>query len=105
MRKVFNRHTSYLKNILDTTTDSDLITLEKTFFNWEAKYEKRCKITPSNIFRLLTHFVEEYGTPLKCEAKYLKESYNYKDYNFSLYIGHGSFWRITKNGVTIFQTK
>lgn len=62
-------------------------------------------ITSSLLFNCFITYTEENGNRQEFPLEdFLAGGHKWMDYTFKMYVGQGSFWRIEKNGETIFQT-
>lgn len=104
------RNVERIGKIIDSLTESEIEKKFEYFLEWERKYEdfyynERQCLTNSKIFDTITDFVMAKGKhPKVKEEDFLSGVWDYMNYRFKLYQGQGSFWRIDKNGKTIFQT-
>lgn len=92
----YKRIQSYINNLNEASIESTF----KKFLDWETKYEEmwydRHVQTHSKIFGVLMEVLAERG-------EVIDDGFKCNGYKFELFIGQGSFWRISKGRKIIFQ--
>ena len=95
---------------LESLSDKELDKIVIKFLEWEKKYEnmwfKKYINKSSLIFTFLTEYTFNHGE-IVLNPKYedfLASEHEWRGYNFKLYMGQGSVWRITKDDKILFQT-
>ena len=95
----------YICNLSPILLESEF----ERFLKWETKYEEfqydhRHKQTSSTLFNTLIDIIREnYSNDIDSDKDFSSECFSAKGYVFTLFVGQGAFWRIEKDGKTIFQ--
>ena len=104
-----DRRIARAKSIIDSMSNGEFKEFMIKFLEWETKYEdmfyNRGVLTSSNFFTAITDVVIDEGTEEDSEQDFSSGVYVYKDLTFELFMGQGSFWRISNTtGEIDFQT-
>jgi len=105
-----DRYVALIKERIVPLSNAEFTALVVRLCQWEEKYEEmyyaRHIQTTSNLFNAFFEAVSQLGGARPCNNEmFLHEKYIYKGLTFKLYIGQGSFHRITMGKRLIFQSK
>ena len=106
-KRLEDRAMQVIRSIKDLS-DEELHQRLIHFLKWEEEYEEmwyaRWVQTSSRAFEVLLKVVKMIGDEFDSDEDFFSGGYSYRGYVFKCYCGQGCFWRIEKNGETIFQT-
>ena len=101
----YSRVLHYICNLSLALLESEF----ERFLKWETKYEEfqydhRHVQTSSTLFNTLIDIIRDnYSIDIDSDKDFSTECFSAKGYVFTLFVGQGAFWRIEKDGKTIFQ--
>jgi len=104
-----NRYVNLIKERIVPLSNAEFTALTVRLCEWETEYEEmyyaRHIQTTSNLFNAFFEAISQLGGARPCKNEmFLYEKYIYKGLTFKLYVGQGSFHRITMGKRLIFQS-
>ena len=103
------KYVSKIREIVTPMTNAEFTSLVVRLCEWEDKYEEmyyaRHIQTSSNLFQIFFDTISNLGGQRPCNKEmFLHSKTIYKGLTFKLYIGQGSFHRISMGKRLIFQS-